>query len=489
MNKTYDIVIIGAGPAGLALAQCCSNTNINQKILIIDKEEDIGGCHRVRRVKSYINNLTENLFTEHGPRIYSLTYKVFIDLLKEMNIDFYDLFTPYNFQISTIGNQTIWNTLSFTEMYKLFIEFLLLIININHGDKIIIKDFMKSNNFKQSSIDIIDRICRLTDGASSDNYTLNEFLQLFNQQFFYQIYQPKLPNDIGLFKLWKGYLLNKNVDFMLSSEVNKLILDDTNTKIKSIRVNDKIINGNIFIIATPPLNIISLLEKSENKIIKHSFGDFDILKKWAYQTAYIDYISVTFHWNTVLSLPKVYGFPKTSWGVAYIVLSDYMKFEESNSKTVISTAITITDVYSPRINKIPDECLKDELINEIFYQLQLSFPDLPKPTASLMSPGVKYYEGKWKSFDTAFIASSTFNNLPFNSINISNLYNVGTHNGNSLYKFTSLESAVTNSVKLSQVLFPELEYKYNIHSVFTVRDFIILFIIVFIIVYLYYGQR
>ena len=489
MNKTYDIVIIGAGPAGLALAQCCSNTNINQKILIIDKEEDIGGCHRVRRVKSYINNLTENLFTEHGPRIYSLTYKVFIDLLKEMNIDFYDLFTPYNFQISTIGNQTIWNTLSFTEMYKLFIEFLLLVININHGDKIIIKDFMKSNNFKQSSIDIIDRICRLTDGASSDNYTLNEFLQLFNQQFFYQIYQPKLPNDIGLFKLWKSYLLNKNVDFMLSSEVNKLILDDTNTKIKSIRVNDKIINGNIFIIATPPLNIISLLEKSENKIIKHSFGDFDILKKWAYQTAYIDYISVTFHWNTVLSLPKVYGFPKTSWGVAYIVLSDYMKFEESNSKTVISTAITITDVYSPRINKIPDECLKDELINEIFYQLQLSFPDLPKPTASLMSPGVKYYEGKWKSFDTAFIASSTFNNLPFNSVNISNLYNVGTHNGNSLYKFTSLESAVTNSVKLSQVLFPELEYKYNIHSVFTVRDFIILFIIVFIIVYLYYGQR
>lgn len=489
MNKTYDIVIIGAGPAGLALAQCCSNTNTNQKILIIDKEEDIGGCHRVRRVKSYINNLTENLFTEHGPRIYSLTYKVFIDLLKEMNIDFYDLFTPYNFQISTIGNQTIWNTLSFTEMYKLFIEFLLLVININHGDKIIIKDFMKSNNFKQSSIDIIDRICRLTDGASSDNYTLNEFLQLFNQQFFYQIYQPKLPNDIGLFKLWKSYLLNKNVDFMLSSEVNKLILDDTNTKIKSIRVNDKIINGNIFIIATPPLNIISLLEKSENKIIKHSFGDFDILKKWAYQTAYIDYISVTFHWNTVLSLPKVYGFPKTSWGVAYIVLSDYMKFEESNSKTVISTAITITDVYSPRINKIPDECLKDELINEIFYQLQLSFPDLPTPTASLMSPGVKYYEGKWKSFDTAFIASSTFNNLPFNSVNISNLYNVGTHNGNSLYKFTSLESAVTNSVKLSQVLFPELEYKYNIHSVFTVRDFIILFIIVFIIVYLYYGQR
>jgi len=489
MSNKYDIVIVGGGPAGLALAQCCSNTNTNKRILIIDKEDDIGGCHRVRRVKSYINNITEDLFTEHGPRIYSLTYKVFIDLLKEMNIDFYDLFTPYNFQISTIGNQTIWNTLSFTEMYKLFIEFMLLIINNNHGDKIILKDFMKSHNFKASSIDILDKICRLTDGASSDNYTLNEFLQLFNQQFFYQIYQPKLPNDIGLFKIWKNYLINKNVDFMLSSEVEKLILDNTNTKIESIKVKDQLIQSDIFIIATPPLNIISLLEKSKNKIIQNAFGDFDILKKWAYQTAYIDYISVTFHWNTKLKLPKVYGFPKTSWGIAYIVLSDYMEFEESNSKTVISTAITISDVYSPRINKIPDQCLKDELINEIFYQLQLSFPDLPKPTISIMSPGVKYIEGKWKSIDTAFIASSTFNNLPFHSVNISNLYNLGTHNGNSLYKFTSLESAVTNSVKLSHLLFPELQHKYNIHSVFTVRDFIILFIIFFIIVYLYYGNR
>lgn len=52
----YDLVIIGGGPSGLSLAQKCCKS---KKILIIDKENDIGGCHRVRRILN-------NLFTEHG---------------------------------------------------------------------------------------------------------------------------------------------------------------------------------------------------------------------------------------------------------------------------------------------------------------------------------------------------------------------------------------------------------------------------------------
>jgi len=104
----YDLVIVGAGPSGLALAQCYSK--ISNKILIIDKEQDIGGCHRVRRIKNSSNEL---LFTEHGPRIYSDTYTVFISLLKDMNLNFYDLFTEYNFTISQIGGETVWSTLTF----------------------------------------------------------------------------------------------------------------------------------------------------------------------------------------------------------------------------------------------------------------------------------------------------------------------------------------------------------------------------------------
>jgi phytoene dehydrogenase-like protein len=131
MNNAYDIVIIGAGPAGLALAQCISH--LNKRILIIEKENVIGGCHAVRRVNG--------LFTEHGPRVYSSTYKVFQSLLNEMGVDFYDLFTKYNFSVSEIGGQTIFSTLSWFELVYLFKEFTMLMLNDNHGINVILKEF------------------------------------------------------------------------------------------------------------------------------------------------------------------------------------------------------------------------------------------------------------------------------------------------------------------------------------------------------------
>ncbi len=489
MNTTYDLVIIGAGPAGLALAQCYSKNNKN--ILIIDKENDVGGCHRVRRV--YNSQLNEYLFTEHGPRIYSDTYKVFINLLNNMNLNFYDFFIPYNFQITQIGGETIWTTLNYKELFTFIIEYIKLLFNDNYGINLTMETFLLSNQFSEKSIDLIDRICRLTDGAGIDKYTLNEFLQLFNQQVIYKLYQPKSPNDIGIFLAWKNYLLQNNVKFLLNSKVTKLIPNQNNDKIDSIIVNDQIIYCDKLVIATPPLNIVELLETSQNNYIKNSFGDFDKLKILANKTAYIDYISITFHWNTQLKLPKVYGFPKTSWGIAYIVLSDYMSFNEIASKTVISAAITITDKYSNTINKTANQCYdKNEIINETFNQLKSSFPDLPLPTISLLSPGVYYdiQNQKWTSIDTAYISNINQDfNLDFSSKTISNLFNVGTHNNKSLYKFTSLESATTNAVALSHILDPKLAKIFPIISSFTTRDFIIILIIIISIIFLYYKYK
>jgi len=40
---------------------------------------------------------------------------------------------------------------------------------------------LKNNNFSLKAFDYFDRLCRLTDGAASERYTLYEFLQLINQ--------------------------------------------------------------------------------------------------------------------------------------------------------------------------------------------------------------------------------------------------------------------------------------------------------------------
>ena len=480
MSNKYDIVIVGGGPSGLALAQCISH--LNKKILIVDREKEIGGCHRVRRV--------DKMFTEHGPRIYSTTYKVFISLLKEMNINFYDIFTKYNFSISNIGNETIFSTLSKTEILLLSFEFIKLIFSNNHGRNTIMKEYLENNNYSIKSIDMINRICKLTDGGGIDKYTLNEFLQIFNQNFFYSLYQPTLPNDIGLFKIWKEYLIKHNVDFYLDSEITNINIVDNTIKYITINNNNTTninIYADIIVMAMPPLSLLSITKQFN---LNHNLCD---LEKYSHDTKYIEYISVTFHWDIVLPIKKIYGFPKSTWGVAFIVLTDYMKFEEDISKTVISAAITITDVISPNNNKTANQCTIDELFTEILLQLN-EVLDLPIPTKSILSPGVKYENNKWVSIDTAFITTSGQPYLPFKAPNsITNMYNLGTHNGHSLYSFTSLESSVSNSVVLSKKLYPELKSSKYIKltkstSLSDVIHYIIIIILIIIIMYLIYFK-
>lgn len=484
--KKYDIVIVGAGPSGLTLAQCCNS--IGKSVLVIDKESSIGGCHRVRRVGVRYKNNIEYLFTEHGPRVYSSTYKTFISILQDIDLSFHDFFTPYKFSVSDIGGKTIFQTLTFKEIILFALEFIKFTIVPNYGRDISVKEFIDNNNFSTLSKDTLDRICRLTDGAASDNYTIRQFLQLFNQQFFYTLYQPKIPNDVGLFNSWKQKLQSRGVDFLLNTNIDGVHQKDgTITHISS---HLKLISGEQFVLAIPPENLVDLLYKSD-VVISNSFGDFDKLSKWNDATEYIEYISCTFHWDIQLNLEKVWGFPRTEWGVAFIVLTDYMTFTENTSRTVISTAITITNTKSTRIGKTPDECKEIELLDEIFHQLKSSFPNLPKPTYTLMSPGVYFdkYKSKWISKDTAFISTTKQPFLNSTSKTIKNLFTLGTHNGNHLYSFTSLEAAVSNGVHLSHVLYPELKKKYNIKKCLYVTDVITISIIILIIIYIYVFNR
>ena len=480
-DKYYDMVIIGAGPSGLALAQRCAQ--INKKVIIIDHESTIGGCHRVRRVLT--NN--ELLFTEHGPRVYSNNYVVFQQLLREMGADFYDIFVKYKFNITEIGNETLFSVLTYHEIFQLFLQFLLLMINSSHGKKTSLYDFIR--DFKPESIDIIDRICRLTDGGDSRKFTLNEFLQLFNQQFFYDIYQPKLPNDKGLFKLWEEYLKKLNTDILLDAEIFDIKIENNTISkliIKKYNVKDYIIiNGTKFVFAIPPMNLKDIIS---NHNLPHSWGN---IVKYAYNTAYIDYMCVSFHWDSKLPLKRIYGFPKSEWGIAFVVLTDYMTFDEKQSQTVISTAITISDRVSPRLNKTALQASKKEIIDEIIAVLNNTYDTtLPKPNAALFSPGVVFSEGGYTSKDTAFISSSLEEFLPFQNKLITNMYTLGSQNGYSEHKFTTLESAVSNAVALSKEIYPELQYKkYPISNITSLIDFLKILIIIVIIIIYYYGKK
>jgi hypothetical protein len=461
----YEYIIIGGGPSGLTLAWCLSKLS-NKRILLIEKQSTLGGCHAVTRVNG--------LFSEHGPRIYSSTYVTFKMILEDMGLSFDDLFTEYDFSISSIGGKTLSN-FTITELFTLFIEYIKLFININHGKNMSMLKFMNDNNFSASSKDYIDRLCRLTDGASADKYTVFEFLQLLNKQFGHKLYHPKRPTDVELFKLFEEKLIRQNVTIMKNTEVIRV---DSNYVI----TKNKKIYGNNIILAIPPKPLVKLLLNSP--IVQNAFGPINLLIEWSNYNSYLDYICIVFHWNTKLILPKQWGFPGSDWGLAFVVLSDYMIFDEKESKTVISTCITIKDKKSSYLLKPADDCTKEELILETFRQLKYSFPDLKNPTVAIISPEVYRENNKWLSLNTNYVL--TDQNKIINTIsNIPNIYSAGTFNGHNPYPFTSLESAVTNAVYLVNILIPNDKYK--IKSSMTLFDYV--YIIIFLIlIYAFYKN-
>lgn len=437
----YDTIIVGAGPAGLTLAWRLGRQG--KKVLLIEREESIGGCHMVRRVSGY--------FTEHGPRIYLSNYYNFKQILNELGTDFYQLFTSYDFQMTNVGGQSV-SKLPFWDLAKIVIGYLRFVISKKWSRKMTMAEFIQRNGLSDVSRDYLDRLCRMTDGAGIDRYTVYEFFQLLNQNVPYGIYQPRQPNDRGFLKIWQEKLEAIGVDIILGTSVVRLKIAEKNPNqnhVSGIETIDKagrnlefrLRNAKIgqVILAIPPMGIKTILANSG---LNNSRWN-----QFAVATNYFTYIPITYHWHQKLKLPKVWGFPASDWGVVFIVLSDYMSFEQS--KTVITTAITLPDAISKRTGKTANQSSEKELLVEVFRQLRLSFPDLPSPDIQLLSPEM-YRDrdsSEWKTVNNAFVLTTQgYIEYDFRNLGIENLFNVGTHNGKSEYAFTAIESAITNAL-------------------------------------------
>jgi hypothetical protein len=469
---SYDYVIVGGGPTGMTIAWILSNQK--KKVLLIEKDEVLGGCHKVLRVNGY--------FTEHGPRVYSNSFLMFIEILSDMNIAFTDLFIPYNFKHVNIDNKTILS-LNFNEIMALLSAFIKLIVNKDYGKTISIKDFMIENNFSESSYDYIERLCLLTDGATIDNYTLFQFLQLANQQLFYSLFQPKLPNDKGLIKLWTNKLLENNVKILVNSQVIKIDVENNNVSKLIIIENgvQKEIIGNKYVLSIPPKPFYDLI--SSNPKTENNFGNNKEIQKWKVKNSYFDYITLTFHYKNEVTLPKLNGFPRTPWGIGFVILSNFMDFKtDEPSKTVISICISMLNVPNEE-GKTVNQCSKEEIIK--YVKEQLSF--FPNPDLIIISPTIKKINDVWINEDTAYVITTEQRFIKSKG-KLSNLYYVGIHNGNSSYYVTTIESAVQNAIHYCIEEIPELKYRYVFKDLMEIRnlviDTIIIIICIFLIIYI-----
>jgi len=477
-NKIYDLVIIGAGPCGLALAHCCSNIK-GKKILVIDREKTIGGCHRVIRDK-------EGLFTEHGPRIYISNYKNVFSLINEIGLDFNNVFTEYKYSIIDLLFSSILPNITFNEVMVLILDYLYFMYDSNYGKNINYEKHLKDNNFSEKTIDIFDRLFRFLDGATLSKYSFNKVQSIFNIATLINIYQPIKPLDEGLFSFWKIFLENKGVEFLLEADIKKI--NYQNGKIISIKSNNNVIQLDKLILAVPPSSMSKILENNDNNV-KNCFGNLDSLKEWSEKTEYIEYISITYHFINDIDIPSVSGATvNTDWGIVCINLSDYMKNIEKKYKNVLSVAITITDKKSSFINKTANECSEKELFDEVYRQLKKSiYPKLSNDYTAVINPNNYYKDGKWNCKDEAFFNTYGTKYLKNTSDTISNIYNAGSHNGNGYIHYTTMESAVSNGITLATTLYPELKEKYELKTFLSMNDYLFylfISIIVFIIIYI-----
>lgn len=476
-NKSYDIVIVGAGPTGLALAQCLSNIK-GKKILIVDREKTIGGCHRVIRDK-------EGLFTEHGPRIYISNYKNVFSLIDEMGLKLNDVFTSYRYGIIDLLFSNILPNITFNEIIILILDFVYYMYDNKYGIDINYEEHLKKNNVSDKLIDILDRLFRFLDGATISKYSLNKVQEIFNIATFISIYQPIKPLDKGLFNYWKGFLEKKGVDFLLETNIEKINYE--NGKIVSINANNDKILLDKLILAVPPPSISKILENND-KNIKNCFGNLDSFKKWSEKTEYIEYISITYHFINDIDIPDVSGATvDTDWGIVCIYLSNYMKDIENNYKNILSIAITITDRKSTFINKTANECNEKELFDEVYRQLKVSiYPKLSNNYTAVINPNNYYKNGKWNCKDEAYFNTYGTKYIKSTSDTISNIYNAGSHNGNSFINYTTMESAVSNGITLATNLYPELKDKYKLKTFLTLIDYLFyLFIIIIVMIIMY----
>ena len=446
-NYDYDYIVVGGGPTGLALAQVLSKTS---RVLLVEKRDYLGGCHGVTRVH-------DGMMTEHGPRIYIDNFHMFKELLNDMGAKFDDLFVRYNFSTVSMMLEAV-RVLSLREIATLGWSFMTL--NDSYKE-ITLLEYLSSHDFSKASIDILDRIGRLTDGGSADTYTLFSFLQILNQNFLYGIYQPRVPNDVGLFRIWEDALLKCGVAIMKNATIEEFVVDAASAKVLGISVKDSRANDrpivcgcNNIILACPPQDMQRIL--SAHGELGAAFGpDFERFQE---ETQYLPYISVIFHWSSRINVPKIWGYPRTAWGVGNIVLSDYMDFNDPRSQTVISTVITMPDAPSDALNVSANEISdKRAVMKEVFRQLQQVYPDLPEPDYQFLTQSA-YDAGqrRWVPFNHAFM-TTTHGYMPNRSELFDNLYNCGVQNGNSSYSFTSMESSVANAVHLAKELQPELK--------------------------------
>lgn len=373
----YDYVIVGGGPTGLTLA-----SYLPGRVAIFERHPVLGGCHRT---------LPSARFVEHGPRVYSGAYVNVVRMLERIGLSWDRIFQKVPFSPEHVDGKRWYQWLSPRESAWLAWDYLVYaLLDGSHGKQLTMKRYCSQRGFSQASQKYVDRVCKFSDGAGADRYTLWEFVSGFDQHLR-PFYVPRDTTKV-LFETWDSYLRTRGVDMFTSSNVTRVSKN-------AIWTGNKRIEAKKVILCLPPLHAERLLRASG--IVERGFREF------AKKTKYDEYWSVSFYGDALKKNEA--GQKSTEWDVVAV----------QYPFGVLSAAASSKTTGKPK-----------EVAREIGRQLGLP-PSTPfdylktkyNDQAFVLTP-----RGYWPAELKCGIAS------------------VGCHNGKSSYHFTSMESAVQNAL-------------------------------------------
>jgi hypothetical protein len=386
---SYDMIIFGGGISGLTIAHEMINNNF--KVLLIEKDNQIGGMAKSRREKN-------NIPSEHSWRGYAPFYKNTFQILKQI---------PFNKSLTVFDNLTkpieFYNLRNKVDVYKPKFSFMDNLIIFYFGLKYLISN-NRRNSYYKHKIEPFMKKNLTKDGYDlfinfivGPGYGMNKHEVSYGHLFHFPIlsylnkssyththkendknnkYQHQstdgwhvmnAPTNEAWFNPWLNYLKNKGLDVMLNTELVKLNYLDNNISSCIIKKKDNIsqIHAKDYIIALNSFNAETIFK---NSLMDNLHNKFYLLNK----NTYSKQISFRIGINKNIEYPIqniAFVMSDSEFNITWYPQEKHWKNHNLNINSLWSGTIIDFNTKGLLYNKTAIHLSKDELKNEIIYQI------------------------------------------------------------------------------------------------------------------------
>ena len=231
-------------------------------------------------------------------------------------------------------------------------------------------------------------------------------------------------------ELIESYLKEKdNVTILKNTKVTKLQSTSYKNIIDIVHIKNVVnnqystIKAYKVILCTQSNNLYPIIKHSSS-YIQNNWMPINTFKEWSNNTFYSGFgFQLHFDKNVQFKNDWCWSCGK-DWTVIILPVSNWLKqySKDPQIKTVWSCCIVDMETKSEILNKTPNQCSIQEIIDECMYQIKSTY-NIPKPHKITISKGITRKDNKWISKNTGF-TRNIYEKLMIKG-SIDNLYALG----------------------------------------------------------------